>query len=393
MAGDHDVEFISNSLSGKRILFGITGGIAATDSVRISRELRRHYAELSVMMTPAAQKVITPLAVEWASHTKVQSEWDSDMAQLDHFDAVFVCPASRNFIARFVNGMMDHPLLMACSAARSRNVPIILIPSMHNDLFDDPVTSDLCIQAESIGATCIWGPNLEGRMKQPNAKQVVADLCHHVNKGTNSRKIAITLGANRAPIDAVRAIQNASSGATGWSIAEYLHRKGHDVICIAGKTSSPSPIELPRIIRAGQPDEMLSACMQVVEESPDAWIHAAAVLDYYSTPEKGKKASSSDDWVVTLSPGPKHIRELTELTNGAIRIGFKLETGVSLDVLHDKALKQISDYGVDATIANMMEEIHNPDTPRAHIVTKDGEMTALADINSMCEAIESLIIS
>ncbi len=393
MAGDHDVELLSNSLSGKSILFGITGGIAATDSVRISRELRRHDAGLSVMMTPAAHKVITPLAVEWASHTKVQSDWDSDMAQLDHFDAVFVCPASRNFIARFVNGMMDHPLLMACSAARSRNIPIILVPSMHKDLFDDPVTSELCKQAESIGATCIWGPDVEGRMKQPDAKQVIADLCHHVNKSPSSRTIAITLGANRAPIDAVRAIQNASSGATGWTIAEHLHRMGHNVICIAGKTSAQPSIELPRILRAGQPDDMLSVCKQVADESPDAWIHAAAVLDYYSSPQKGKKSSGSDDWVVTLSPGPKHIRELTEHTEGKIRIGFKLETGVSLDVLHEKALKQISDYGVDATIANMMEEIHNPDTPRAYIVTKNGEMKALSDNNAMCEAIESLIIS
>ena len=95
------------------------------------------------MMTTAACKVITPLAVGWASQGPVITEWKSDMSQLEQYDAILVAPASRNFISRYVHGMMDHPLLMACSAARTRNTPIMFVPSMHNDLYDDPVTTDL----------------------------------------------------------------------------------------------------------------------------------------------------------------------------------------------------------------------------------------------------------
>lgn len=390
MPRDVDVERHSDALAGKRILFGITGGIAATEAVRISRELRRHGADLTVCMTPAATKVITPLAVGWASQAEVLEGWTAEMSQLDDFDAVLVCPASRNFLSRFVNGMMDHPLLMACSAARGRGTPILLVPSMHGDLFDDPVTGDLLERIE--GATCLWGPDQEGRRKQPDPVQVVADLCHHVNRDSNSKRLAITLGANRAPIDAVRAIQSASSGRTGWKIAEHLHRRGHDVIVIAGKTSADPSFRLPDVRRAGGPDAMLSTCLKVADSRPEGWVHAAAVLDYYAKAESGKKASGAEEWVLTLGPGPKHIRELAPHVGDAKRIGFKLETGVSHSELEQAALNQIEQYGVDATIANLMEEMHDPSTPRAYLVTKDG-MSPLNSTDEMCAAIEAVLIS
>ena len=389
MARDVDVERRSDALTDRRILLGITGGIAATEAVRISRELRRHGAELTVCMTPAATKVITPLAVEWGSQAPVITDWDAEMAQLDGFDAILISPASRNFIARFVNGMMDHPLLMACSAARGRGTPILMVPSMHNDLFDDPVTQDLLDRVE---ATCLWGPDEEGRRKQPDPVQIVAELCHAVNRTTDSKHIAITLGANRAPIDAVRAIQNASSGRTGWTIAEYLHRQGHIVTVIAGKTSADPTFTLPNVQRAGTPDGMLRICLKVAESKPDGWVHAAAVLDYHAKPESGKKASGANDWVLTLEPGKKHIAELASHVGDARRIGFKLETGVSHEELQARSLAQISTYGVDATIANLMEEMHDPNTPRAYIVTET-EMQPLQTFQSMCEAIEKVLTS
>ena len=390
MSRDVDVDAHSDALDGKNIALGVTGGIAATETVRICRELRRHGANVSVIMTHASTKVITPLAVEWASQHHVISEWGPEMSELEKFDAVLVTPASRNFISRFVNGMMDHPLLMTCSAARSRATPIVLVPSMHKDLFDDPVTQDLLDRIS--GASILLGPYEEGRYKQPNPVQIVAELCHAVNSHHGSMHFAITLGANRAPIDSVRAIQNASSGQTGWYIAEYLFRFGHKVTVVAGKTSADPSFELPVVIRAGSPDEMLSECLTVAKSNPDGWVHAAAVLDYYTQPLDGKKPSGENEWVLELHPGPKHIKELSEHIGNARRIGFKLETGVSLDQLHKRAQNQIEIYGVDATIANIMEEMHDPETPRAYLVTHDG-ITELPDMVAMCECILNVLTS
>ena len=390
MARDVDVESHSSSLANKHIALGVTGGIAATETVRLCRELRRHGASVTVIMTPAATKVITPLAVGWASQGSVITDWSAEMSQLDQYDAIVIAPASRNFISRYLNGMMDHPLLMTCSAARGRAIPILLVPSMHSDLFDDPVTQDLLerVDSESI----ILGPYEEGRYKQPKPCQIVAQLCHIVNQTDASKHIAITLGANRAPIDSVRAIQNASSGQTGWYIAEFLYRMGHKITVIAGKTSADPSFDLPFIIRAGSPDEMLTACLKVSDSKPDGWIHAAAVLDYYTQPIIGKKKSGDQGWNLNLQPGPKHIKELSKSIGDAKRIGFKLETNVTVEELHQRALEQISNYGVDATVANMMEEMHNPSSPRAYFVTIDS-IIELSDMDSMCESILGVFTS
>ena len=390
MTRDIDVELHSNALEGKNVALGVSGGIAATETVRLCRELRRHGASVSVIMTTAATKVITPLAVEWASQSPVICDWSAEMSQLERFDAVLVTPASRNFISRYVNGMMDHPLLMTCSAARARGTPIVLVPSMHKDLFDDPVTQDLLDSVSD--ASIILGPFEEGRYKQPNPIQIVAELCNRVNAQNASMHIAITLGANRAPIDSVRAIQNASSGQTGWYIAEYLHRFGHTVTVIAGKTSADPSFTLPNVIRAGSPDAMLAECIVVAESKPDGWIHAAAVLDYYTESLEGKKASGDNEWILELQPGPKHISELTAHVGDARRIGFKLETNVTLDQLHQRAITQIETYGVDATVANIMEQMHEPDSPRAYFVTVDG-VAELHNMNDMCESILDVLTS
>ena len=387
---DIDVDLHSTALSGLRIALGITGGIAATESVRLCRELRRHGAKITVIMTTAATKVITPLAIGWASQSEILEDWTPEMSQLDNFDAVLVAPASRNFISRYVAGMMDHPLLMTCSTARARGTPILLVPSMHQDLFDDPVTESLL--SEISDATIIQGPHEEGRYKQPSPVQIVAELCHLVNRNQSSKKFAITLGANRAPIDAVRAIQNASSGRTGWAIAEYLFRFGHDVIVIAGKTSYAPNFVLPNVIRAGEPDAMLEACIEVAKGTPkpDGWIHSAAILDYYAPALDEKKPSGDVKWSIHLKPGPKHIAELSKYVDGARRIGFKLETGVEIDELQARAELQIQQYGVDATIANLLEDINNPKSPRAYIVTNDG-MKPLKSLQELCQSILGIL--
>ena len=389
---DTDVDVRSNALKGKSVLLAITGGIAAVESVKLARELRRHQAELTVVMSKEATKVITPLAVSWASGVKVMEGWSSEMAQLDRHDVVLVAPATRNTISKHIHGIMDSELMMALSAARGRGDKMCFIPSMHQDLFDDPVTSDLISTLQDQGALVITSDSVEGKIKQPDPVYIVAMVCHLANLSSRSKTIAITLGANRAPIDDVRAIQNASSGRTGWLIAEYLHRFGHRVICVAGKTSSPPSFNLPLVFRDGTPDGMLSLCKKVaIEYSPDVWIHAAAVLDYYTEPEIGKRASGSEEWSLNLKPGPKHIAELSNLSSNSIRIGFKLESGVDPELLIERARLQLEKYQIDAVVANLMQEMNDPNSIRARIVAADGSIEVAPNDLALCESIARII--
>tara|TARA_B100000700_G_scaffold171538_1_gene189504 strand:+ start:2883 stop:4079 length:1197 start_codon:yes stop_codon:yes gene_type:complete len=394
VSSDLGVEVQGDSLDGRNVLLVVSGGIAAVESVKLSREIRRHGANLSIIMTKDANKVITPLALSWASASPVITEWDSEMSQLSEFDGVIVAPATRNTISKHIHGVMDSPAMMALSAARGNKTPLIFVPSMHTDLFDDSVTSDLINSLESEGSHIIVDQPSEGKRKQPNHIQIVAELCNCINQRLPDRKnVAITLGANRAPIDSVRAIQNASSGATGWRIAEHLYRMGHEVVCIAGVTSSDPNFTLPHVIRDGTPTGMLNACLEVasVEPKPDAWIHAAAVLDYYTEPISGKKPSGQSNWNLQLTPGPKHIEELSHLAKDCVRIGFKLEVDVPVNVLLERATEQISRLGTDAVVANLKDEVHDPNTPRGRIVLSSGDVLEMRDDAELCRTIESLL--
>ena len=392
MTKDTGVAVHSDALAGKRVLLAITGGIAAVESIRLARELRRHQAELTVIMSSEATKVVTPLAVAWASDVEVHQGWSPEMAQLDGHDIILIAPATRNTISKHIHGIMDSPLMMALSAARGRGARMCFVPSMHQDLFDDPVTQELLDALAAEGSSVLVDDAEEGKRKQPDPVAIVAAVCHLANNSESSKTVAITLGANRAPIDAVRAIQNASSGRTGWLIAEYLHRMGHNVICIAGKTSADPSFELPDVRRDGTPDGMLRVCQQVANDTnPSVWIHAAAVLDYYAEAEDGKKPSGVDNWSLDLTPGPKHIAELASLVEGATRIGFKLESDVTPATLIERASAQIERYGVNAVIANLMEEMNDPDKIRARIVHADGTVDEASDDRALCEAINRLI--
>ncbi len=390
---DTAVDSHGDGLQGKRILLGVTGGIAAVESVKVARELRRHGALVTVVMTHSAQKIVTPLALSWASSSEVISDWDGEMIQLDDFDAALVCPATRHHLAGLVQGMMDTPLLMALSAARGRKVPIMLVPSMHEDLAADPITKELEEELHRFGMLLHWGPVIEGKKKQDDPVSIVAAFSHLVNSQLPDRRsVVITLGATRSSIDDVRYIQNTSSGATGWHIAEELHRAGHDVTVVAGAHTATPSFKLPLVIDALEPQTMLKELKALANDSIDGWIHCAAVLDYLvETPIEGKFGSMQGNWEVTLSEGSKHIEELKDMCKGSVRIGFKLETGVKMADLVHRASAQIENAGMTAVVANRLEDIGNKENPRAHMVDARGEHWALDDMLALVKAVRILI--
>tara|TARA_B100000287_G_scaffold339595_1_gene325834 strand:- start:5581 stop:6762 length:1182 start_codon:yes stop_codon:yes gene_type:complete len=387
---DTDVEVRGSSLSGRHVLLGVTGGIAAVDTVRLARELRRHGAEVSVIMTPSAQEIITPMAVRWASQGEVITDWDGDLSALSGFDAVLVTPATRNLIASFIHGLMNGPLLMALSAARGRNCPIMMVPSMHNDLANDPVTEDLVFQCSRQGVQVMWGPEEEGKRKTPNHEEIVARLGNLVNK--NNTSVVVTLGATRSAIDDVRYVQNTSSGKTGYRIADDLYRHGMDVTCVSGVTTVNKPEWLPLDIKCPEPDSMLNELKALTKDNIDVWIHAAAVLDYViPEPVEGKIASLQGDLNIQLKEGAKHISELKEMCDGAVRIGFKLESGIKQKDLVHRAHAQIQTAGMTATIANRMEDYGKEGMPRGWLVDSHGAHFILETETDMCNAIRSVI--
>lgn len=390
---DTDVEIRGDSLAEKRILLGVSGGIAAVDTVRLARELRRHGAIVSVMMTYSAQKIISPLAIEWATQSPVITDWESDLTALEEVDGILIAPTTRDLMASYLHGLQHGPILMALSAARTRDCPVMMIPSMHADLANDPVTTEIVEEIRNKGIEVHWGKEDEGKRKTPPHEEIVARFANYVNSGkTNRKSVVITLGATRSPIDDIRFIQNTSSGSTGFAIADNLFRHGHDVTCVKGITTVPTPKWLPLVIEANSPDEMLEELFALSNDDIEAWIHSAAVLDYVvENSAEGKLASQQGPLDVTLIESPKHILELTQKCEGTVRIGFKLETGIKQKELVRRALAQIEYANMTAVVANRLEDINDSSKPRAYLVDKTGSDFMLQTINDMCIAIRTLI--
>tara|TARA_B100000003_G_scaffold207993_1_gene226966 strand:- start:517 stop:1716 length:1200 start_codon:yes stop_codon:yes gene_type:complete len=390
---DTDVEIRGDSLSGKKILLGVSGGIAAVDTVRLARELRRHGAIVSVMMTHSAQKIITPLAVEWATQTNVITDWESDLSALDEVDAILIAPATRDLLASYLHGLQHGPILMALSAARSRECPVMMVPSMHADLADDPITSDLVDEVERLGIKVHWGEEEEGKRKTPPHDEIVARFANFINQNKPNRKsVVITLGATRSPIDDIRYLQNTSSGETGYQIADHLYRHGHDVSCVSGVTTYRKPNWLPLVINADNPDEMLKELKALSNDDIDAWVHCAAVLDYVvESPAEGKLASQQGPLEVKLVESSKHILELKEKCKNAVRIGFKLETGIKQKELVRRAVAQLEYAGMTAVVANRLEDLNDNTRPRAYLVDKTGADFTLETMQDVCTAISTII--
>ena len=357
MSEDTGVTVRGTSLEGKRVILAVSGGIAATESIKLARELRRHGAEIFPMMSRSAEKVISPLALSWGSGEQVITEWDPEMSQLSSFDGLIMAPATRNSISKFIHGLLDSPMMMALSALSGRGVPMMFVPSMHNDLFHDAVTSELLSSVRELGVEVMLEEPTEGRIKQPSATNIVAHFCNLVNSGMDGRKrVAITLGGNIAPIDSVRSIVNNSTGKTGWAIAEHLHRMGHDVVCLVGNTTINPNFPLPDIRFDESQDGMLNEAIQLArsDEEPEFWIHSAAVLDYQPECKSGKIPSGSDNLIIELLPTKKHLQALKEHAGEKRRIGFKLEVGVDEEMLISKSKELIAENNLEAVVANLL---------------------------------------
>ena len=390
---DTDVETRGSSLSGKRILLGVSGGIAAVDTVRLARELRRHGAIVSVMMTHSAQKIITPLAVEWSTQTKVITDWESDLSALEEIDGILIAPATRDLMASYLHGLQHGPILMALSAARSRECPVMMIPSMHSDLANDPVTDELVEHVRKHNISVHWGKEEEGKRKTPPHEEVVARFSHLVNLlRPNRKQVVVTLGATQSPIDDIRFIQNTSSGATGFAIADDLFRNGHDVTCVAGVTSVEQPEWLPLVLKTPTPEEMLKELIAISNDEIDAWIHTAAVLDYVvENSAEGKLASQQGTLNIELVESEKHIMVLKDICDKSVRIGFKLESGIKQKDLIFRAVAQIEKAGMTAVVANRLEDLNDSNKPRGYLVDKQGSHFILHSQQDMCAAILTFV--
>ena len=349
------------TLDGRRILVGITGGIAAYKSVELTRRLRDQGAEVQIVLTPAAREFITPLTLQATSGNPVRdSLLDPDAeAGMGHIelarwpDQVIIAPASADFIARLAAGLADTLLSAICLATE---VPVAIAPAMNRAMWEKAVTRRNVATLESWGAQ-ILGPGSgeqacgetgPGRMLEPD--EIVSALAGSSESGVlQDLQVLVTAGPTEEALDPVRALTNHSSGKMGYAVASAAMTAGAAVTLVSGPTSlePPAGVKIRQVVSA---TEMLSA-VEADIDSTDILISVAAVADYRPAerqPEKIKK--EAEDISLKLIRNPDILSAVAARPSPPFTVGFAAET----ERPAEQAREKLNRKNVDLMVANLV---------------------------------------
>lgn len=347
-------------LAGKRILLGITGGIAAYKSAELVRRLVEQGAEVQVAMTAAATEFVAPLTFQALSGRPVRATLLDPAAEagMGHIelarwpDLILIAPASADFLARLAHGMADDLLSTLCLAT---DKPIAAAPAMNRLMWANPATRDNCRLLEQRGIT-LWGPGEgdqacgetgAGRMLEPlELRRRIIDYWS-TESALAGCKVLITAGPTREAIDPVRFISNHSSGRMGFAVAAAA-RVGADVTLISGPVNLDTPSGVERIdVQSAQ--AMYDAVMNRAQQS-DIFIAVAAVSDYRVAEVSDRKIKKSrSSMTLALERNPDILASVAALESARpFCVGFAAETDAVLDYARGKLL----DKNLDMIAAN-----------------------------------------
>lgn len=325
-------------LSGKRILLGVSGSIAAYKAAILIRLLIKSGAEVKVVMTASAHDFITPLTLSTLSKnpvlthfTKEQGEWNNHVELGLWADALVIAPTSANTLAKMANGICDNLLMASYLSARC---PVFFALAMDLDMLQHPSTK------QNIDKLIAWGNHLihpthgelasglvgTGRMAEP--EEILSSLEQFfANKPLKGKKALVTAGPTHEAIDPVRFISNHSTGKMGFAIAKQLAEQGATVTLITGPTSLSKELNGIKVIPVNSADEMYEASLAVFKDA-DISVLSAAVADYKPAQKADQKIKKKDETLTIELVKTKDIAaELGKLKrNGQLIVGFALET-------------------------------------------------------------------
>lgn len=373
------------NLSGKHIVLGVTGSIAAYKAASLVRLLVKAGAEVQVVMTAAAREFITPLTLSTLSGRPVLCDffdhrdgtWHSHVELGLWADLFIVAPATASTMAKMAYGIADNLLVTCYLATRGR---VYIAPAMDLDMYRHPSTIASAARLREMGATILeaeegeLASHLIGKGRLPEPEEIVRRIEEDMDKATTlaGKQLLITSGPTYERIDPVRFIGNYSSGRMGKALAEQAIRMGAEVTLVTGPAQIlPTPHERLRVIRVESADEMLEACRSVT--SYQIAIFCAAVADYkVAHPEEQKvKRESRPSMTIELVPNPDIAALMgKEKDKEQIHIGFALETHLNLQQVRDKMERK----SFDLIVANTLEDEgagFGTDTNRVTLLSRD----------------------
>jgi phosphopantothenoylcysteine decarboxylase/phosphopantothenate--cysteine ligase len=373
---------MASPLAGRRVLLGVTGGVAAYKAAYLARLLRERGAEVQVVMTPAATRFVGPETFAALTGRQAHSDVFERTEDVLHVrlaheaDAAVVAPATANVLAKLATGVADELLTSTLLEFRG---PLVVAPAMHSGMWIHPATVEnlRVLQGRGVGVVGpVEGPLAAGdegvgRMSEP--EDIVAALERAVaERGgpLTARRILVTAGPTHEPIDAVRYVGNRSSGRMGYAVAREAAKRGAAVTLVSGPSPLPDPPGV-EVVRVETAEEMRDAVLARFEGA-DAVVKAAAVADWRPKERaevKLKKEAGTPE--LLLEPTPDILRELGERKGQRVLVGFAAET----EDLEAAGRTKLREKRLDLIVVN---EVGAPDTGfeadtnRAMLLAVDG---------------------
>lgn len=345
----------------KRIVLGITGGIAAYKAAELARLLIKQGVEVQAAMTEAACHFIAPATLQALTGRPVLvNQWDAVDNGMAHIDssrtanAIMIAPATADFIAKLANGLADDLLSTMCLA---RDCPLLVAPSMNKQMWGNAATQRNIAQLQRDGVTLL-GPasgaqacGEEGMGRMLEAEQLAQDiLAFFQPKLLSGVKVLLTAGPTYEAIDAVRGITNRSSGKMGYAMAQAAQELGAEVTLVSGPTALNKPHGV-RVADVTSAAEMFDAVKQHVADT-DIFIGVAAVADYRAVQASEQKIKKGDGTLtLELTPNPDILSYVASLPQPPFCVGFAAES----EKLHEYAAAKRKAKNIPLLAANLAQ--------------------------------------
>jgi len=387
----------SSKLAGKTICLCLTGSVSITDSPHIARNLIRHGAEVITVMSKEAMRLIHPNLMEWSTGNPVISEISGKIEHVSLAgeregkrgiaDLILICPATANTIGKIVSGISDTPVTaISMVALGSKITPLIIVPSMHLSMFQNPFVQKNISTLEKMDVKF-----LNPRIEESKAKiAIVDDVSSYVlnyfakKKDLKGKNFLITAGPSREWIDNIRFLSNPSSGKTGIAFAKEIVERGGEVTIIYGPGTEPTPIGA-KIIRVNDATDFSEALKDTLAKKKyDALISTAAIADFTPGDKKieGKISSDKEELQLNLVSTPKLINLARSLSEKLFIIAYKAENNLEKELLIEKAYRRLKSANTDLIIANNISSSNknigfSSDTNEVFVIDKDRNVNHL----------------
>jgi len=366
----------------RRILLGVTGGIAAYKAAELARLLQRNNVDVRVAMTQSATRFVSPMTFQALTGKPVALDlWDASVPNaMPHIelsravDAILVAPASADFMAKLAHGLADDLLSTTCLA---RNCPLIVAPAMNREMWDAPATQRNVQQLRADGAS-ILGPGAGdqacgetgmGRMLEPD-ELLGAVLEFFAPKRLTARRVLVTAGPTFEAIDTVRGITNLSSGKMGYAIAEAAAAQGAEVTLVSGPTALKPPPQA-HFVYVTTAAEMLNA-VKAHLPGTDLFFGVAAVADYTPVATASRKLKKNDQPLeLQLKPTEDILAHVAALDDPPFCVGFAAETENLADYAQAKRRRK----NIPMIVANLLQNTIGQDENEVTIYDDAGAHT------------------